>query len=111
MMNYDELVNAKQNIEDLERKMPKLRGDGKKEHKELKNMLNAGIKYKDKRSYSEVMKKNKKENIIFVKFCAEQNSEDIEKIIKEKVIKDIKKMSKESLEIQERHQHYDHLRM
>jgi len=30
-------------------------------------MLNAGTRDKDKRSYSEVMKKNKKENIILVK--------------------------------------------
>jgi len=53
-------------------------------------MLNAGTRDKDKRSYSEVMKENKKGNIIVVKPKTQQNSEDTEKIIKEKV--DIKKM-------------------
>jgi len=48
-------------------------------------MLNAGTKDKDKRSYNEMTKENKKKNIILVKPKSQQNSEDIEKIIKEKV--------------------------
>jgi len=63
---YDELRNFKQEKEDLKREIHELRGDGKKEHKELEKILNADIRDKDKRSYSEVMKKNKKENIILV---------------------------------------------
>jgi len=59
---YDELMNFKQEKEEIH----ELRGDGKKEHKELKKMLNTGIRDKNKRSYNK-MKENKKENIIFVK--------------------------------------------
>jgi len=52
-------------------------------------MLNADTRDKDKRNYNEVMKDNKnKRRIILVK--PQQNNEDTEKIIKEKV--DIKRM-------------------
>jgi len=67
MKVYDELTKFKKKNEDLKRELHELREDGKKEHKELKEMLNGGIRDKNKRSYSEIMKENKKENVILVK--------------------------------------------
>jgi len=53
---YEELINFKQEREDLKREIHELGGDGKKEHKELKKMLNAGTRDEDKRSYSDERK-------------------------------------------------------
>lgn len=54
-------------------------------------MINAGTKDKSKRSYSDVTKDNKKENIMIVKPKTQQDSKETEKIIKAKV--DIKNMN------------------
>jgi len=80
---YDELTNFKQQREDLKREIHDIRGDGKKEHKEFKKMLNT--RNKDKRNYNEVMKENKnKRKIILVKVKTQQNSEDTEKLLTKK---------------------------
>jgi len=42
-------------------------------------MLNEGIRHKIKRSYSDVMKGKKKENVILVKYKVQQNSEETKK--------------------------------
>jgi len=90
---YDELtMKFKQENEKLKKELHELRRDRKKQHKELKEMLKVqGTRNKDKRSYSEVMKRNKKKNVILVKPKVQQNSEETKKIIKEKV--DIKNMT------------------
>lgn len=54
-------------------------------------MINAGTKDKSKRSYSDVTKDNKKENIMIVKPKTQQDSKETKKIIKAKV--DIKNMN------------------